>query len=88
MSTPTGSGSTASAIRRVAARLKAAADEAEEYRRGREDGIVWACDYATTGELRDLVENFEPGKGGDFDNPHWRGFVAGVEEVLDAARPT
>ena len=71
----------------VAAWLNATADdqEADEYQRGRGDGIVWASDYATADELRDLVENFKPGRGGDFDNPHWRGFVAGAEEVLDNA---
>jgi glutamate synthase (NADPH/NADH) small chain len=80
---------------------------AEEYRIGRGDGIAWARDYATADELRALVENFEPGRGGHFDsghslcdftsdkeqrnavsvphddNPHWRGFVAGAEEILD-----
>ena len=61
--------------------------EAEEYQRGRGDGIMWACDYATVDELRDLVEKFEPGRGGCFDTPHWRGFVAGAEEVLDAVTP-
>ena len=30
--------------------------QAEEYRRGHGDGIVWAGDYATSDELRDLVE--------------------------------
>ena len=89
---------------------RAAAEEreAKEYRRGRGDGIAWARDYATADELRDLVENFEPGRGGDFDadhslcdfasdkdrtktvsvphhdDPFWRGFVAGAEEVMDA----
>ena len=59
-------------------------DEAEEYRRGREDGSAWAREYATADELRDLVQNFEPGAGSAFDNPHWRGFVAAAEEVLNA----
>ena len=89
---------------------RAVADEREdkEYRRGRGDGIAWARDYATADELRELVENFEPGRGGDFavdhslcdfasakehteaasirhhDNPFWRGFVAGAEEVSDS----
>ncbi len=44
--------------------------EAEEYRRGFGDGTVWATDYATEGQLRDLVENFELGQGGDFDMDH------------------
>jgi hypothetical protein len=48
--------------------------EAEEYRGGFGDGIVWATDYATEGQLRDLLE-------GSCDNPYWEGFVEGVEEV-------
>jgi len=89
---------------------RAAADEreAKEFQRGRGDGTVWARDYATADELRDLVENFEPGQGGDFgvdhsvcdfasdrerirtvsvphhDDPFWRGFIAGAEEVMDS----
>ena len=81
-------------IAAVAARLKATVgdQEAEEYRyrRGREDGISWACDYAMADELRNLVENFESGRGDldqSYDSPHWRGFIAGAEEVLDAAGP-
>ena len=100
-------------IAAVTARLNATVDDqvAEEYRRGRGDGIAWARDYATADELCDLVENFEPGRGDDldmdhslcdftsdkehmnavsvphYDSPHWRGFVAGAEEVLDAAGP-
>ena len=82
----------------------------EEYQRGREDGIAWACNYATADELRDLVEDSRPSRSADFDrdhslcefvvsgkedadivsvshydNPHWRGFVAGAEEVLDSS---
>jgi hypothetical protein len=62
--------------------------EAEEYRKGHEDGIVWARDYATAQELRDLVENFQPNRVGDsyYDDTHWRGFLAGAEEVLDATQ--
>jgi hypothetical protein len=44
--------------------------EPEEYQRGFGDGTVWATDYATEGQLRDLVENFELGQGGDFDMDH------------------
>jgi hypothetical protein len=73
----------------VAAGLNVLADgqQTEEYRRGREDGIVWACDYSTAAELRCLVERFHLGRGGAFDSPHWRGFIAGAEEVLAAAGP-
>jgi hypothetical protein len=74
---------------KVAAGLNAIADDqqAEEYRRGHADGITWACDYATAAELRCLVENFRPGRDGAFDSPHWRGFVAGAQEVLGAISP-
>jgi len=81
----------------------------EEYQRGREDGIAWACSYATADELRDLVERSRFSARPDFDrdhslrnfvvsdedadvvgvshhdSPHWRGFVAGAEEVLDSS---
>ncbi len=70
----------------AAARPKGTCDdqEAERYRQGHSDGFVWACDYATPDELRYVVENFHPSRGGYFDNPHWRGFIAGAEEVLGA----
>ena len=51
------------------------APEAEEYRSGFGDGTVWATDYATEGQLGDLVE--VPHR----DNPYWQGFIEGVEEV-------
>jgi hypothetical protein len=86
MSSTTHPGSPASAT--VTAGLNATADdqETEEYQRGRGEGITWACDYATAAELRDLVE-FKPGTGGYFDDAHWRGFIAGAGEVLDAVGP-
>ena len=55
--------------------------QAEQYRMGYGDGIVWAGEYATADELRQLVENSE--RGPHDDSPHWRGFLAGAEEVLD-----
>ena len=55
--------------------------QAGEYRRGYADGIVWAAEYATADELRHLADNSEPGPHDD--SPHWRGFLAGAEEVLD-----
>ena len=58
--------------------------EAERYRQGHSDGLVWARDYATPDELAYVVENFHPSRGGSFDTPHWRGFIAGAEEVLSA----
>ncbi len=63
--------------------------EAEEFRRGRWEGMAWARGYATADELRNLVENVESGRGGDvdMDSHHWRGFLDGAEEVLDAVGP-
>jgi hypothetical protein len=58
------------------------ADVEDRYERGREDGLAWASEFATAGELRDLVNLSERA-----DGPHWRGFVDGAEEVLDAAGP-
>ena len=55
--------------------------EAEEYRRGFGDGIVWATDYATEGQLRDLLEVPH------CDNPYWQGFVEGVDEVWSTKEP-
>ncbi|MGO9351332.1 MAG: NADPH-dependent glutamate synthase [Mycobacterium sp.] len=55
--------------------------EAEEYRRGFGDGTVWATDYATEGQLGDLVE------APDRDNPYWQGFIEGVEEVWSTREP-
>ncbi len=54
--------------------------EDEQYRRGREDGTVWASEYATSDELDDLADTAR------HDNSHWRGFFAGAEEVRDAER--
>jgi hypothetical protein len=56
----------------AAARPSATVDDrqAEEFRRGHGDGMVWASDYATADELRALVANFEPGRSGDFDTDH------------------
>lgn len=75
-------------VPKAAARRNAPVDDhdAKEYRRGRGDGITWACDIATADELRQLVEQSEPGR--DYsDVPYWRGFAAGAEEVLDAIGP-
>jgi hypothetical protein len=44
---------------------------------------VWASDYATEGELRDLVENFEPDQGGDFDMDHSQCDFANDKEDID-----
>jgi post-segregation antitoxin (ccd killing protein) len=59
-------------LEQVAARLRATMDEeeAEEEVEGRSDGIAWAREYATARELRELVEDFEPGRGGDFGDGH------------------
>jgi hypothetical protein len=61
--------------------------QAEEYRKGRGCGIMWARDYATIAELRWLVEDFNPARGGAYDSSYWRGYIAGAEEVLDTVRP-
>jgi hypothetical protein len=60
--------------------------DAEELQRGRLEGMAWARSYATADELRNLVENVASGRGGDVapDSLHWRGFLDGAEEVLDA----
>jgi hypothetical protein len=55
--------------------------EAEEYRTGFGDGTVWATDYATEGQLGDLVE--VPHR----DNPYWQGFIEGVQEVWSTRKP-
>lgn len=55
-----------------AARRKATVDgqDSEAYRRGRRDGMVWARDHAKADQLRDLVHNFEPGRGARFGRNH------------------
>jgi len=55
--------------------------EAEEHRRGFGDGTVWATDYATEGQLGDLVE--VP----DRESSYWQGFIEGVEEVWSTREP-
>jgi hypothetical protein len=87
MSTTIRPGSPATAARATRLNVLADGQQSEEYRRGRGEGIVWARDYATTAELRCLVENFHLGRAGAFDSPHWRGFIAGAEEVLAATSP-
>ena len=52
----------------------------EEYLRGHSDGFAWAREYATPEELRDVADDVEPGHA---DDPYWRGFVAGVEEIRE-----
>ncbi len=60
------------------------AQQAEDYRRGREEGTAWACDFATADELRSYVASYEPGQEGEFGNQYWRGFFAAAQEVLEA----
>jgi len=64
----------------------AGAQQAEDYRRGREEGTTWARDFATVDELRGYVASFEPGRNrnGDIGNEYWRGFLAAAQEELDA----
>jgi glutamate synthase (NADPH/NADH) small chain len=54
-------------------------DRETEVRRGHEDGLVWACDYATSDEVDALV-----GGQSDEETPYWQGFVDGAEEALDS----
>ena len=59
----------------------------QAYRRGREEGFVWACEFATPDELRNLVEDsFGRDRRRDA-NPYWYGFVAGATEALYDAGP-
>ena len=62
------------------------AQQAEDYRRGHEEGTTWARDFATGDELHGFVANFEPSQDGDFGNQYWRGFFAAAQEVVDAFR--
>jgi hypothetical protein len=55
--------------------------EAGEYRRGFGDGIVWASDYATEGELRDLVET-GLGRSAELDADHSRSDLMGDKEDI------
>ena len=59
--------------------VKVARDDdcADEYEHGVVDGREWAEAFAPTSELREIVGDLS-GEG----DPHWRGFVAGTEEVL------
>jgi hypothetical protein len=59
------------------------AQQADDYRRGREEGTAWARDFATVDELRDFVASFELSHDGDFGNQYWLGFFAAAQEVLD-----
>ena len=55
----------------VAARLNDTIDDEEndeQWDDGRDDGVAWAQMYATAAELRSIVTDFEPGRGGDFEN--------------------
>jgi hypothetical protein len=44
--------------------------ESVDYQRGRAEGTVWAEEYATHDELRDLVDRFEPGQSAPFGTGH------------------
>ncbi len=44
--------------------------DTDAYQRGHRDGMAWALEYATLDELRDLVENFEPGRSAGFGKDH------------------
>ncbi len=48
----------------------AGGQDSVDYQRGRMEGTVWAQDYATHDELRDLVKGFEPGQSAPFGADH------------------
>jgi hypothetical protein len=51
-----------------------------DYQRGRTEGTMWAREYATHDELRDLVDGFEPGRSAPFATDHsLNGFMNGDE---------
>jgi hypothetical protein len=59
-----------------------------DYQRGRMEGAVWARDYATHDELRDLVDGFEPGQSAPFDADHsLHSFMNGKENKKAAHVP-
>lgn len=64
--------SATSGIDRVAPQRDATVDDhdLEERRRGFEDGTAWASDFVTADELRDSVENFQPGSGRFSETDH------------------
>jgi hypothetical protein len=45
-------------------------EDSVDYQRGRMEGTVWAREYATHDELRDLVDGFEPGRSAPFATDH------------------
>jgi hypothetical protein len=48
----------------------AAGRDLVDYQRGLMEGTMWARDYATHDELRDLVDEFEPGQSAPFGADH------------------
>lgn len=74
---------TATVLARPAATVDA--QQAEEYRRGREEGTTWARAFATTDELRGFVASYEALPDGEFANQYWRGFFDAAQEILNAA---
>ena len=48
----------------------ASSRDSVDYQRGRMEGTMWARDYATHDELRDLVDEFEPGRSAWFGTGH------------------
>lgn len=61
------------------------AQQAEEYRRGREEGTTWARTFATTDELRGFVTSYEARPDGEFANQYWRGFFDAAQEILNGS---
>jgi hypothetical protein len=63
----------------------AGGQDSVDYQRGRMEGTVWAHEYATHDELRDLVDGFEPGRSAPFDAGHsLHGFINGKENSTAA----
>jgi hypothetical protein len=48
----------------------AGGQDSVDYQRGRMEGTMWARDYATHDELRDMVDGFEPGRSAPFETGH------------------
>jgi hypothetical protein len=63
----------------------AADQDSADYQRGRRDGAEWARDYATHDELRDLADEFEPGRSAPFHAGHsLNGYINGKQGTAGA----
>ena len=64
----------------------AGGQDSVDYQRGRTEGTVWAREYATHDELRDLVDGFEPGRSAPFTTDHSLYGFMNVKKSSSAAR--